>query len=207
MIDCMYECVCDCMFDDVFKNIPLEICILNGEHDGNDGKCDNMKTEKEKKRKKNADVLRIPMFNINYKELKGRPSIEFRIKNKSVQCLLDTGARVNVIKAEIIKDMKDIKIKETKRRIHCANDSELINYGIVQLKVIIERLEKTIDFFVVKDLDPEMIAGIDFLDKFGIKLKKEPSHTENVLVIRDSPSDEDRLKRIKELYEKKLTTN
>ena len=49
-----------------------------------------------------------------------------------------------------------------------------------------------------------MIAGIDFLDKFGIKLKKEPSHTENVLVIRDSPSDEDRLKRIKELYENKI---
>ena len=51
MIDCMYECVCDCMFDDVFKNVPLGMCILNGEHDGNDGKCDNMKTEKEKKRR------------------------------------------------------------------------------------------------------------------------------------------------------------
>ena len=74
----------------------------------------------------------------------------------------------------------------------------------MQLKVIIERLEKTIDFFVVKDLDPEMIAGIDFLEKFQIKLKKEPSHTENVLVIRDNPSDEDRLKRIKELYENKI---
>ena len=146
----------------------------------------------------------LPKFNINYKELKGRPSIEFQIKNKNVKCLLDTGARVNVIKAEIIKDMKDVKIKETKRRIHCANDSELINYGIVQLKVIIERMQKTVDFFVVKDLDPEMIAGIDFLDKFRIKLKREPSNTNELLVIRDNPSDEDRLRRIKELFENKI---
>ena len=70
----------------------------------------------------------------------------------------------------------------------------------VQLKVIIERVQKTIEFYVVKEIDPEMIAGIDFLDKFGIKLKKEASNIDRILAIRDSPSDEDRLKRIRELY-------
>jgi len=100
--------------------------------------------------------------------------------------------------------MKDVKIKETKRRIHCANDSELVNYGIVQLKIKIERIQKTVDFFVVKDLEPEMIAGIDFLNKFSIKLKKETGYNEGVLAIRDTLTDGDRLKRIREIYADKI---
>jgi len=185
----------------MYENIPLEMCELDSLNKENYEKCDSMDFEKErKKRNITTDILKVAKFDINYKKLKGRPSVEFRIKDKNVQCLLDTGARVNVIKADLIKGMKNIQIRETRKRIHCANDSELVNYGTVQIKVIIERVQKTIEFYVVKEIDPEMIAGIDFLDKFGIKLKKEASNIDRILAIRDSPSDEDRLKRIRELY-------
>jgi len=57
---------------------------------------------------------------------------------------------------------------------------------------------------VVEDLEPEMIAGIDFLNKFNIKLKKETGYNEGVLVIRDTLTDGDRLKRIREIYADKI---
>ena len=57
---------------------------------------------------------------------------------------------------------------------------------------------------MVEDLEPEMIAGIDFLNKFNIKLKKETGYNEGVLVIRDTLTDGDRLKRIREIYADKI---
>ena len=53
-------------------------------------------------------------------------------------------------------------------------------------------------------MEPEMIAGIDFLNKFSIKLKKETGYNEGVLVIRDTLTDGDRLKRIREIYADKI---
>lgn len=147
---CMFDCMNDCLYDDVccvwdaVENIPQELCILDGENEIHNEKCDSLITEKDEER--STDIMKISKFKIEYEELKGRPSIEFQIKNKKVRCLLDTGARVNVIKVDLLKNMKDVKIKETKRRIHCANDSELVNYGIVQLKIKIERIQKTVDF-------------------------------------------------------------
>ena len=57
---------------------------------------------------------------------------------------------------------------------------------------------------MVEDLEPEMIAEIDFLNKFSIKLKKETGYNEGVLVIRDTLTDGDRLKRIREIYADKI---
>ena len=200
----MYECVCDCMFDFTDENIPQEMCELECDDIVNREQCNSMTTQDDKKLNGKTEILKISKFKINYKELKGRPCVDFYVKDRKVHCLLDTGARVNVIKAEIIKNMKDIKIRETKKRIHCANDSELINYGIVQLNVVIEGTQKLIEFYVVKELDPEMIAGIDFLDKFGIKLKRQIPRGGEILVIRDNPSDEDRLRRIMNIFDKQI---
>ena len=50
-----------------------------------------------------TDIMKISKFKIEYEELKGRPSIGFQIKNKKVRCLLDTRARVNVIKVDVLK--------------------------------------------------------------------------------------------------------
>ena len=200
----MYECVCDCMFDFTDENIPQEMCELECDDIVNREQCNSMTTQDDKKLNGKTEILKISKFKINYKELKGRPCVDFYVKDRKVHCLLDTGARVNVIKAEIIKNMKDIKIRETKKRIHCANDSELINYGIVQLNVVIEGTQKLTEFYVVKELDPEMIAGIDFLDKFGIKLKRQIPRGGEILVIRDNPSDEDRLRRIMNIFDKQI---
>ena len=66
--------------------------------------------------------------------------------------------------------MTDVKLKDSTKRIYCANDSELITYGTVKLIINIEEVEKTIEFYVVKEIVPDMIAGVDFLKKFNIRL-------------------------------------
>ena len=38
---------------------------------------------------------------IRYDRLQGRPSIELAIAGKAIECLLDTGARINVMSNEI----------------------------------------------------------------------------------------------------------
>ena len=196
----MYDCMCDCVLEDT----PLEVCELDCWKEEFETYCFDKEIKTKSQKLKQEEILKISKLNIRYDKLNGRPSIEFNTKNMNVECLLDTGAKVNVVKADILKSMKDVQIEKTSKRIHCANDSELINYGIVKLKVIIEGVQKIIEFYVVKELNPEMIAGVDFLDKFGIKLKKETIDSSDIWMIRDSPTDDDRLKRIKEIFNTKV---
>jgi len=114
MFDCMYECVCDCMFDFTDGNIPQEMCELECKDIVNREQCNSMTTQDDKKLNNKTEILKISKFKINYKELKGRPCVDFYVKDRKVHCILYTGARVNVIKDEIIKNMIDINIRETK---------------------------------------------------------------------------------------------
>ena len=181
-------------------NNPLEVCKLDCWKEECEGNCFSSKMEEKRNKTKNEEILKITKLNIKYDKLDGRPSIDFYIKDREVHCLLDTGARVNVIEASLIKNIPNIRIRESRRRLACANASELINYGTVLLKIKIEGNQKNIKFYVVKGMNPEMIAGVDFLDNFGIKLIKKSIQNSDVFMIRDSPSDEDRLKRITDLY-------
>jgi transposase InsO family protein len=202
--DCVCNCLCDCRSDGVLENIPLKVCKLDCWKEEFNVKCFNNTIKRKGNKVKNEGILKISKLNIKYDKLNGRPSIEFYIKDRNVQCLLDTGARVNVIEANIVQRMKNVKIRESTRRLTCANDSELINYGTILVKVIIEGRQRMVEFYVVKGLDPEMIAGVDLLDKFGIKLTKEVTNNNQVFMIRESPSSEERLKRIKKLYSNKM---
>ena len=154
-----------------------------------------------------------PKVKIQYNKLNGRPSINFKINGKNVQCLLDTGAKVNVIKENLINDISGIKIEKTKRKIICANDSELKNYGLVKIEVVIENMKRLIEFYVVNDVNPEMIVGIDFLNEFGIRLVKldtinitEDNNKNQICYIRENLTDDNRLQRLKEIFLKELDT-
>jgi len=147
------------------------------------------------------DVLKITCLNIRYDKLNERPSITFPINDRNIDCLLDTGARVNVIKVDLLKYMTDVKLKDSTKRIYCANDSELITYGTVKLIINIEEVEKTIEFYVVKEIVPEMIAGVDFLKKFNIRLSKVIQGKRQILQIKDNNLDKERMIRMKELYQ------
>ena len=110
--------------------------------------------------------------NIVYDKMGGRPSLKIKINGVWKDCLLDTGARVNVIDAEIVKDFKNCKWKIGEDKVSCANGSALKTKGRVQLNVEIDGVEKEIEFIVAENLSPRIIGGIIFLNKFGIKLNK-----------------------------------
>jgi hypothetical protein len=139
-------------------NNPLEVCKLDCWKEECEGNCFSSKMEEKRNKTKNEEILKITKLNIKYDKLDGRPSIDFYIKDREVHCLLDTGARVNVIELSLIKNIPNTRIRESRRRLACANASELINYGTVLLKIKIEGSQKNIKFYVVKGMNPEMIA-------------------------------------------------
>ena len=112
------------------------------------------------------------LFNIDYNKMNGRPSILLNINDKKyVWCLLDTGAKINVILEDLINKIEG-KIKYSLSDIHvtCANDSSLKILGYINLKIKLNRIEVEEKFYIARQINPSMIAGIDLLEKLGIRL-------------------------------------
>ena len=86
-------------------------------------------------------------------------------------CLLDTGARINVIAIEEINRLGIIPEKYSNESIICANGSALSILGIVFLKIEIGEIYKIIKFYIDKKVSPSVICGIEFLNAFKIHLK------------------------------------
>ena len=118
---------------------------------------------------------------IVYDKMGGRPSVIVGINRIYFKhCLLDTGARMNVIDSSIIKEIGGIDIKPHNEGIWCANGSPLETFGNVKLKIQIGNKEENVIFVVVKKVSPPIIGGIDLLRQFNIKLMKiNDSITEN----------------------------
>ena len=95
-----------------------------------------------------------------------------RINEKWLDCLLDTGARINVIDEEVVNNLKNVKIKIAEDRIACANGSKLKTKGRAILNIEIDGIVKDIEFIVAEGLSPKIIGGIEFLNIFKIYLKK-----------------------------------
>ena len=103
----------------------------------------------------------------------GIPSLKFKINGFLKYCLLDTGARINVIDEDVIKDWKNVKRRLSEENVSCANGSPLTTRGKVILEVEIDKNVENVEFVVAVDLSPKIIAGIEMLTKFGIKLSKK----------------------------------
>ena len=116
---------------------------------------------------------------IVYDRMGGRPSLKIKINGHWKNCLLDTGARINVIDNNVISTWKNVKRKLGNDKVSCANGSPLQTKGRVILEVEIDRVIKEIEFIVAEGLSPEIIGGIEFLNQFGIKLCKT---TQNSLI-------------------------
>jgi len=110
---------------------------------------------------------------IVYDKMGGRPSIKLKLNGKLSQCLLDTGARINVIDITAVKEIGNVEIKLIKNGIFCANGSPLKTIGLVELIVIIDGIEKKIEFVVVENLSPKIIGGVNLLNNFNIRLVKK----------------------------------
>jgi transposase InsO family protein len=108
---------------------------------------------------------------IEYNKMGGRPSMRMKLNGNWRNCLLDTGARINVIDKENIKDLGNVQIRSMYDGISCANGSALKVLGRTILEVEINQKKAKIEFVIAENVSPKVIAGISLLSVFGIQLR------------------------------------
>ena len=121
---------------------------------------------------RNGRYFNKDQYNIVYDKMGGRPSVIIGINNYFKNCLLDTGARMNVIDSSIIKEIGNPGLEKHGDKIWCANGSPLKTLGRIKLKINIGSREENIVFVVVENVSPSIIGGINLLRRFDIKLVK-----------------------------------
>lgn len=150
---------------------------------------------------------------INFDKFQGRPGVEIEIKGKSFDCLLDTGARVNVMSWENFQGISGMILERSYDRLVCANEDSLDVKGTTKVDVKMGDYWRQITFVVVKKVTPGMIGGMLLQQAFGIKLTwdtqpeldqdSETKTNYNVCNISarcgEARTDEERIKRAKEI--------
>ena len=138
-----------------------------------------MGTIEEKNTEENVRILSIDEWkeeNISYDRMQGWPSVKLMIQGNVEDCLLDTGARVNVIHRKIFEKLTNVKLEKADIKLNCANSSQLDCMGKISVDVEIKEKRKNVTFIVVNDVKPDIIGGIELQMAFGIELhwkKKE----------------------------------
>ena len=102
----------------------------------------------------------------------GNPnSCLIKIGNISFRSLVDTGAEVSLISRKALRLLQN-KPKLSNKRAHLqsVNGNSLQVDGSVQLKFKIGRVHKVHEFYVVPNINRNIILGRDFLSKNGVRL-------------------------------------
>ena len=107
---------------------------------------------------------------INIQKFAGRPSIRISINGVQGDALLDTGANINVIDSKFIKNIRIHQMKRTTLDAKCANGEGLKIIGKVTLETNLLNNIKQIDFYVVENMNPQILAGTPFMKEFQIEL-------------------------------------
>lgn len=150
---------------------------------------ENIKSEKidkmnyEKNREDDTIIESIEerkLSKIRYDIMQGRPSLKIKLNNFEIDCLLDTGARVNVISKDILKYIKEVKIESSMERLRCANESKLETVGKAKILTKIGERSEWVEFIVVEKITPAVIGGIELQLKFNIKLEMTKKIDEKV---------------------------
>ena len=107
---------------------------------------------------------------IVYDKMKGRPSVQVEIQGLRADCLLDTGARINVMSYRFFRRLRDKTLNKTEDVLRCANNSPLIIKGRTELEVNIGLKNQKVMFVVVEDINTDVLGGIEMQRQFGIEL-------------------------------------
>ena len=135
-----------------------------------------------------AQIMTVKEFKdakLVYNKMGGRPSVKLKIQGRELDCLLDTGARVNVMSKEIFQELKNIEIMVSNANLKCANESRLEVLGKARVETIIGKKKRMVTFIVVNKITPEVIGGMEMQKQFGIELqwiKKSTEKKENCYV-------------------------
>ena len=108
------------------------------------------------------DILAIDerwIKKIRYEQMQGRPNVKLKIQGIEMECLLNTGARINVMSYNKFQQLR------------CANDGHLEVKGKAEIEVVINQVGKMVTFTIVGHVIPEVIGGIEIQRQFGIELQ------------------------------------
>lgn len=117
---------------------------------------------------------------IEYDRLQGRPSVELGIQGKSYDCLLDTGAKINVMSDRVLKELTNVVLEKVNVTLRCANNTILETLGQVEVETFIGEQGEWITYTVARQACPDIIGGIDLQRKFGFELCRRKSDDEEI---------------------------
>lgn len=112
------------------------------------------------------------------------PYILLNLLNKNCFALLDSGANISVIGGNLCSDIFESKnyIRGI-GNVKTANGKRQHVLGTTLLDINYKGDTKSIEFFLIPSITQEVICGMDFWDKFGIKIAAINTISEIVLVI------------------------
>ena len=82
-----------------------------------------------------------------------------------VECLLDSGAAVSVVRFSVLSDSEKGRIRHSNVQVMGANGSPLDVMGVLSLKVRLGSFKDEHEFTVVRELTVECLFGADFMEK------------------------------------------
>ena len=105
-----------------------------------------------------------------------------KIKNVSTDCLIDTGAMTSFISSRSLRnvdEMTTLKVDKCKIRKSCklADKTVVPILGEIKLPCYINKVRYNINFCILKEMNGDVIIGMDFLQNHGAHLKIGPKET------------------------------
>lgn len=110
---------------------------------------------------------------IRYDKMQGRPSIKIELQGKEYDCLLDTGAKINVMSKEIYEKLEDVDLWGCDERLRCANNSHMDIVGKISVETLVGSQKRLVRFTVVEEMSPDIIGGIEMQKQFGFSLRRD----------------------------------
>ena len=93
------------------------------------------------------------------------------IGKQRIRTLVDTGAECSLMHRRIYDQLKDRpKLRNKKVCLQSANGTELKCDGCVNVQICIGGTEMSQDFYVVRDLNRNMILGLDWLKEHNVRI-------------------------------------
>ena len=91
--------------------------------------------------------------------------VKGQLEGQMVECLLDSGAAVSVVRFSVLSDSEKGRIRHSNVQVMGANGSPLDVMGVLSLKVWLGSFKDEHEFTVVRELTVECLFGADFMEK------------------------------------------
>ena len=107
-------------------------------------------------------------------------NLPITVKGVSTISLIDTGAMTSFVSLKFVKTLGDIKmsnIESSTKSCALADKTVIPIRGVIKLPVYINKVRYNIRFSILKEMNNDVIIGMDFLQNHGAHLKISPKET------------------------------